>query len=342
MQINEYLQIPPMFIKPQFPYENLHRPTWHLPTIKVNTELSLLSKATTATVAYKQTFMHMMNQTYPNYSYIFTDGSKSERGVGSAAITQRTSRSQTLPKEASIYTAEMHALQLALSIIQWEGDSKYVICSDSIGALKTLTGREYLPHAMAIINEVSKLLDTGKTVEFCWVPGHVGIAGNERADKLAKQAAAANCEIPYFPLPVSDAHAIATAKVRELFNAEWAVTGRNLVQLKSSLGPWKHHKSLNRRGEVVINRLRAGHTFITHGYLMDPTRPDIPPLCEFCQDAVMSVQHVLLSCSALTQERAVAFGSCNRESNLNQLLGDIISPITLIEYLKRIDIYKVI
>jgi len=34
----------------------------------------------------------------------------------------------------------------------------------------------------------STLTNSGETVIFCWIPGHVGIPGNERADRVAKAA----------------------------------------------------------------------------------------------------------------------------------------------------------
>ena len=68
--------------------------------------------------------------------------------------------------------------------------SKVVICSDSAAALQSIktgqTVREDLiiKIYMLLLNLQQLRID----VHFCWIPAHVGIEGNEIADKLAKSA----------------------------------------------------------------------------------------------------------------------------------------------------------
>ena len=49
--------------------------------------------------------------------HIYTDGSKSSQHVGIAAVFPNSSSSRRLPGEASIFTAEMYAVKLALTKI---------------------------------------------------------------------------------------------------------------------------------------------------------------------------------------------------------------------------------
>ena len=48
---------------------------------------------------------------------IYTDCSKSEQGVGAAAVMGEIVRKRSLPVVASIMAAELHAIRLALGII---------------------------------------------------------------------------------------------------------------------------------------------------------------------------------------------------------------------------------
>ena len=52
-----------------------------------------------------------------NKVHIYTDGSKSNEGVGCAAVSEHTMKQAHLPNEASIFTAELTAVSLALYIV---------------------------------------------------------------------------------------------------------------------------------------------------------------------------------------------------------------------------------
>ena len=68
---------------------------------------------------------------------------------------------------------------------------KVVICSDSMSALQSL---KYLnidhPIVLKIVTLNHSLQQMGFEVIYTWVPGHMDITGNEKADKAAKQALA--------------------------------------------------------------------------------------------------------------------------------------------------------
>ena len=51
-----------------------------------------------------------------------------------------------------------------------------------------------------IIEKYNYLSLSGKEIQFCWIPSHVGISGNEKADIAAKSALQlpiSDCKIPY-------------------------------------------------------------------------------------------------------------------------------------------------
>ena len=73
---------------------------------------------------------------------------------------------------------------------------------------------------------------------------------------------------------------------------------------------------LGRRELVVLNRLRLGHTKITHGHLMDDRH--IPAACDMCGEMPVTVVHLLTECSSTQNLRDQFFGS---QTALKRLIG---------------------
>ena len=49
-----------------------------------------------------------------------------------------------------------------------------------------------------------------------------------------------------------------------------------------------------------MNRLISGHCFFSHNYLMNSDSKGVPPICHYCNDAILTVNHVFVECSDLS------------------------------------------
>ena len=125
---------------------------------------------------------------YPGATFIYTDGSKCHEKTASAYCFDDVRHGVCITNHASVFTAELYAIKLALlRIQQMREQNTFVICSDIPSALQSLQNNmlhnqlvaEVLPKYNAI---------RGRQLTFLWIPSHVGIHGNELADTLAKFA----------------------------------------------------------------------------------------------------------------------------------------------------------
>ena len=97
----------------------------------------------------------------------------------------------------------------------------------------------------------------------------------------------------------------------------------------------------SRRDEVVISRLRLGHTFLTHGYLMNNDVPDIGPICELCNNAVMTVKYIMIECEQLANVRRKypLLWRPGRVANMRELLRSNVRTSEIIFFLRSIRAY---
>ena len=99
---------------------------------------------------------------------VFTDGSKSDAGVGFGVIFPNFSRSGRLPDPSSIFTAECFAILTALKEIASCPRQDYVICSDSRSALQAIEHfNTTQPVVVEILEWVYLVRSRGRHVSFC-------------------------------------------------------------------------------------------------------------------------------------------------------------------------------
>lgn len=168
-------------------------------------------------------------------------------------------------------------------------------------------------------------------VTFLWVPGHVGLLGNERADAEAKNPESSLLT----PLTFSDAKKLIKREVWDKYQDEWYKTENNkLRKVKDTVKPWQNIYQLNRKDSTIITRLRLGHTNLTHIYLITK---EPPPICE-CGSG-LNVEHIF----TCTLPNRILARRQYQIKDLSDLSTDNLEKYNdIISYLKKINYHHLI
>ena len=232
---------------------------------------------------------------------------------------------------------------LALKAIRRRAENKILIMSDSLSSLQAIQSlncdNPLIGQILSLINTIQQL---GKTVAFSWIPSHVGIPGNEKADATAKSSADSN--IPsVLKIPWSDLKPLVKEHTLTQWQNEWSNSAPcKMLEIKPSVKPWTPSNQNCRLHEVYLTRLRIGHCYEMHAHLFHRRNPI---QCAQC-GVVRSVKHVLVDCQYLENARQQFLGTLPGDMrNLATYIGDNPIEVTkLVDFLKSINfvvIYRV-
>ena len=253
-------------------------------------------------------FVDMENSQYPLECNVYTDGSKKEGQVGSGVYIVRSQQmihqlSYRLPDEASVFQAEVVAIREAARVLIPITDLTTIkFYVDSQAALRTfqkdiITSKTAL-QTIHMINSIK-----ASQIIFVWTKAHIGIEGNEHADRLAKAGTTLE-DMLDIPLPSTISGQLMEA-LRGRWDHEWTQhTECRQSKLFQSSQDTDKAKQVMEWPRLKLGRyIRAitGHNNLL--YHIHNMYNFISPICRFCNEENEEFYHLAYTCPALWYER---------------------------------------
>ena len=300
----------------------LHDPVWLLPRVTCE-HFQPPNKSNISQSQMKQLFLEHLDEYHSTTSWIHTDGSKTESGVAGAILHNDYIYSRKMNADSSIFTAELRALLSATTLIKNSTEhSNFTIFTDSLSAKSAIVSfNNSHPIICKILHQLIKIHKQGKIVEICWVPSHVGIRGNEAVNEAAREAALGDDNIENPKVHYRDYSQKIKTETRNRWQEEWeSIEGNKLRMIKPSASVWTSSNQKSRQIEVILARLRIGHTRSTHHYLME--RGTAP----FCHDCIvpLTVLHIIAECPSWLEQRTRHFPNTSGMS-YNEIMNHVLS-----------------
>lgn len=252
----------------------------------------------------------------PQHLLIFTDGSRlPDKGAGAAAwcANSNTSISEHLGPARShgIFEVEYHGLHLGLTLalrhasvrtrvatVLLDNQSVTLDIRSQKHSLESLIDKQ---RTYTILNYLHRSFPSLRLV-IRWCPGHTGIQGNEKVDKLAKKAA----------IKKSSEEEGRETGISAFLSVikEWGkantrlLSERDRARLGHDHQSHKHLRALSslpKHSVATLTQLRSNHAPLNHYLFRMGQVPE--PVCK-CQTGIETPEHFLFICPSHTAHRS--------------------------------------
>jgi ribonuclease HI len=249
----------------------------------------------------------------------YSDGSMLSHQVGAGVFIegQHTRRPPTelaipMGTQMEVYDAELHGvLQAAEKCRQFlarQQDKKAWIFTDNQAAAQRIASLTAAP-AQEVALQLADIADTlherNNFLHIQWVPGDVDVEGNERADKLAKEATQ-KTPLPRVKTSLSYLRRVVKAKRDTEWREVWTAMpnkGRNYTGTFRSK-PDAIFLTNKRQLVATVTQIRTNVGYF-RSYLADLPNSDIDhPFCSCPRRVHQTVRHLLTKCPLYSKERA--------------------------------------
>lgn len=258
-------------------------------------------KKCTSTKTLKQLALGRLHSQYKDHRKIYTDASKDDAQCGVGVFDDRTKFKLSFKLENTVCTmsAELEAILIALQYMERNNIEGAVILTDSKSGCEFIKSQlEEVERCEIIQIIVEKAMRQRTCIQ--WIPGHVGLAGNEIADSLAKAGLHSNVIANNRLLPQDAYNWIKNDVFADL--QQWYVNytqelgkGRKFFKIQTGINPtsWFHNLPLNNSETRTLNRLLAGHDFSPYWLSKLKIKDDL--YCDYC-DCLNTSEHIIFEC----------------------------------------------